>query len=93
MIYAGGSHGPVGGEPELRTDWFTHTQQRLRELGATYYVLEASGPKGDQFRFHCKMALPHSPGFERHFEATDVEATQAMQKVLQQVEAWRKGVQ
>ncbi len=92
-IYAGGSSGQTGQNPELRTDWFTRTQQRLREFGATYYVLEATGPKGDQFRFHCKIALPNSPGFERHFEATDVDATKAMQNVLQQVEAWRNGVQ
>ena len=91
MIY-GGNNGAQINQP-ARIDWYTHAQQRLRELGATYYVLETVGPKGDQYRFHCKMVLPNSPGFERHFEATEIDAARAMQNVLQQVEAWRLSVQ
>lgn len=72
-------------------DWFVWTQQRLRELGATYYVLETWGPGGGQYRFHCKMAIGGNPDQTRHFEATDANPARAMQMVLQQVEASRAG--
>ncbi|MBI3467016.1 MAG: hypothetical protein HY000_28715 [Planctomycetes bacterium] len=85
---AGGSQpGPPG--PER----FTWMERRLRELGATYYLLEAWGSDGGLFRFHCKMAIAGNDQLNRHFEATDPDPLRAMERVLTQVEAWRAGPQ
>lgn len=62
---------------------------RLRELGAVYYLLETWGNDGQRFRFHCKMAISGNPNHTRHFEAIDRDALQAMGKVLAEVETWR----
>ncbi len=70
-------------------DWFTSSQQRLRELGATYYLLESWGRRGELYRFHCKVAIAGNPDYTRHFEATDAEPARAMESVLREVEAWR----
>jgi len=84
---------PAGAAPAPggANDWFTWTQKRLRDLGATYYLLETWGRSGELFRFHCKMAVAGNPDYTRHFEATDSDASRAMQQVLEQVEAWRAG--
>jgi hypothetical protein len=73
------------------SDWFNATQQRLRELGATYYLLESWGNRGELYRFHCKVAIAGNPDYTRHFEATDPHPARAMQMVLKDVEAWRSG--
>jgi hypothetical protein len=75
--------------PEANNDWFTRAQQRLRELGATYYLLESWGRRGELYRFHCKVAIAGNADYTRHFESTDAEPAQAMQTVLREVEAWR----
>jgi len=72
---------------------FTQIQRRLRDLGATYYLLETWGDNGEQFRFHCKMPVAGNPNYTRPFEATHRDPLAAMQKVLEQVEAWRGGRQ
>jgi len=78
--------------PPIRTaDWFSAVAQRLRDLGATYYLLETWGRNGELYRFHCKMAVAGGQGFTRHFEATSGDAALAMRSVLEQVEAWRAG--
>jgi hypothetical protein len=84
----------VAGEPNpsnLGDERFLWIQQRLRRLGATYYLLEAWGGGDQLYRFHCRMALAGSPGATRHFEATDRDPFEAMSKVLREVEAWRAG--
>lgn len=61
---------------------------RLRQLGASYYLLETWGGDGRLFRFHSKMST--GPGrATRHFEATDRDPLSAIQQVVRQVEAWR----
>jgi hypothetical protein len=82
---ASASRGP--GDSELFS-WF---EKRLREAGATYYLLETWGNEGELYRFHCKMAVANNPNYTRHFEATDRDKLQAMSRVLEQVEAWRAG--
>lgn len=72
-------------------DPFTAMERKLREYGATYYLLETWGNDGELFRFHCKMAIGNNPNCTRHFEATDHDALQAMSQVLTRVEAWRAG--
>ena len=76
-------------QPRQMVDRFTYIQTRLRELGATYYLLESWGADGQYFRFHCRMALGSGQGYARHFEATEADALQAMARVLEEVESWR----
>ena len=70
---------------------FTAMERRLREFGATYYLLETWGNEGELYRFHCKMAIGNNPNYTRHFEATDRDALKAMAQVLEKVEMWREG--
>ena len=71
-------------------DRFTAIQDRLRQLGATYYLLESLGIEG-QFRFYCMMAVGGNSNYNRYFEASDRDALQAMERVLAEVELWRSG--
>ncbi len=64
-------------------------QRRLRELGASYYLLEKWGTEGQLYRFHCRVAIGEGGGANRHFESIDASARTTMQQVLAQVEAWR----
>ncbi len=66
-------------------------ERRLREFGATYYLLETWGNAGELYRFHCRMAVANNAAYSRHFEATDRDALKAMSDVLAQVQAWRSG--
>jgi hypothetical protein len=70
-------------------DGLNYVLDRLRELGAVYYLLETWGNDGQRFRFHCKMAIGGNPAYTRHFEAIDRDAIQAMARVLAEVETWR----
>ncbi|MFV2068408.1 MAG: hypothetical protein ACC645_15670 [Pirellulales bacterium] len=65
-------------------------ERRLRDLGATYYLLEKWGDTGAYYRFHCRMALADNPEQFRYFEATDGVPERAMADVVQQVERWRR---
>jgi len=82
---------PAGGAGLNGGDRFTLMQSRLKELGATYTLLESWGSKGDLYRFYCKLAIGGNVNYTRYFEATDPDSFSAMAKVLQQVEAWRAG--
>ena len=64
-------------------------QRRLRELGATYYLLEKWGSEGQLYRFHCRVAIGEETDTNRHFEAVDADAIVAIERVLMQVEAWQ----
>ncbi|MBI3838911.1 MAG: hypothetical protein HY288_13395 [Planctomycetia bacterium] len=78
-------------QPLEQPERFTAMERRLREQGATYYLLETWGNEGELYRFHCKMAIGNNPNYTRHFEATDRDALKAMAQVLERVEAWRAG--
>jgi len=80
----------VATRSETASDQFKDVQQRLRQLGATYYLLEAWGNQGHLYRFYCKMSVRGNPNYNRHFEATDASAIKAMSKVLAEVEMWRR---
>ncbi len=90
-----GVRGPGAAEGRIQPleapDRFTTMERRLREYGATYYLLETWGKDGELYRFHCKMAVGNNPNYTRHFEATDSDALKAMGQVLERVEAWRAG--
>jgi hypothetical protein len=70
---------------------FTEMERKLREYGATYYLLETWGKDGELYRFHCRMAVGNNPNYTRHFEASNRDALKAMSEVLQRVEGWRAG--
>lgn len=88
---------PAGGEPASAaatpTDRFSYLQLRLRQLGATYYLLETWGDRGQFYRFHCRMAVVPGGNFTRQFEATDTDPLRAMTRVVSEVEAWRRSGQ
>ena len=72
-------------------DPFLHTQKRLQQLGATYYLLESWGGQQQLYRFYCKMAVGGNPNYTRYFEAIESDPLRAMSQVLGQVESWRAG--
>ncbi len=84
---------PWGSAPAdaAQAEPFTSMERKLREYGATYYLLETWGNDREMFRFHCKMAIGNDPNYTRHFEAIDHDALRAMHQVVNRVEAWRAG--
>lgn len=83
---------PVATPPSSgHIDQFTAIQQRLQQLGATYYLLETWGSDRNLYRFYCTMAVGGNANYTRCFEQTDRDPLQAMAKVLSEVEAWRAG--
>lgn len=80
--------GPAGG---ISQDRFASMHFRLRQLGATYCLLESWGPQSELYRFHCKMGIGGSTNYTRSFEATDPDPLGAIAKVVEQVEQWRSG--
>ena len=76
------------GRGDSPADAFTHIQDRLRSLGATYYCLEAWGGQQQLYRFYCQMAVGGNASYTRYFEAIEPSPLRAMTAVLQQVEAW-----
>lgn len=70
-------------------DPYKYIQDRLRQLGATYYLLESWGDSSRQYRFYCRMAIGGNPKYTRQFWSIDADPLQAMANVLEQVETWR----
>ena len=75
--------------PATNDDRFRQAEARLRELGATHYMLETWGPDNNRYRFVCKMAIGGNAGVNRYFQAIEDDPCQAMTEVLHQVEQWR----
>jgi hypothetical protein len=95
---AGGSNSALGASeppplpPRAATsDPYTYIQDRLRQLGATYYLLESWGDQRHEFRFYCRMAVGGNPQYTHAFWAIDSDPLRAMGEVLRQVEQWRSG--
>jgi hypothetical protein len=70
---------------------FKQVQDRLKQLGATYYLLEAWGDHGEGYRFLCRMSIGGNPHVTKSFEHVDGDPLGAMTRVLQMVEEWQKG--
>jgi hypothetical protein len=68
---------------------FHNAERHLRELGATYYMLETWGADNNQYRFICKMAVGGNAGVNQFFQSTKDDPWRAMEDVLAQVEQWR----
>ena len=73
------------------TNPFMTMQDRLRQLGASYYLLETWGNQRQFFRFYCQMAVGGNSSYTRYFEAINANPLEAMADVLRQVESWRGG--
>jgi hypothetical protein len=82
---------PAAAATGSRDEQFKGCQDRLRQQGATYFLLESWGSQQQLFRFYCKMAIGGNPNCTRHFEATDADPLRAMAVVVEQVDAWRSG--
>ena len=70
---------------------FSQIQDRLKQLGATYYLLETWGNQQQLYRFYCKMAVGGNSNYTHCFEYIGADPLQAMAEVLKQVENWRSG--
>jgi hypothetical protein len=81
---------PAAGFPP---GYFREAEQRLRQLGATYYLLETLEPQVSQYRFFCKVALGPKEDETLAFFATDPDPLAAMQQVVRQIEGWRTHAQ
>jgi hypothetical protein len=64
---------------------------RLRQLGATYFVLEPCGDEKGEFRFYCRMSIGGNPRVTKPFWCFDGDPLKAMTQVLRQVEEWQTG--
>lgn len=82
----------VEASPRLTTigqEHFACLEQRLQQLGATYYLLEHCG--NNQYRFFCRMATPGDPRLTQDFQQIDPDPLRAMSRVVEQVELWWAG--
>jgi hypothetical protein len=86
-----GVSAPATSAGEKGSDPFTYVQDRLRQLGATYYLLESWGEQRREYRFYCRMAVGGNSQYTRSFWSIDNDPFRAMNQVLDQVEAWRNG--
>jgi hypothetical protein len=79
--------------PATGDEKFRLAELRLRDLGATYFVLQTWGEDNGRYRFACKMAIGGNPNANRLFQAVDDDPWRAMNNVLHQVEEWRSQAQ
>lgn len=82
---------PSGLAADSPADQFKHVQERLRQLGATYYLLETCGDQKSEFRFFCRMSIGGNPRVTVPFWCIDGDPVKAMTQVLKQVEDWQSG--
>jgi hypothetical protein len=79
-----------GGRPKaVSSDPLARPYAKLRDLGATSSRLETWGTDGDRYRFQCRVATDADATETQHFEATDEQPLRAIERVVQQVEAWQ----
>lgn len=62
-------------------------QERLKELGARYLILENLRER-QLYRFHCRVDVGEHAIYARVFESLDTQPQRAMERVLGDVEAW-----
>jgi hypothetical protein len=74
-----------------RDNQLRYILDRLRQLGATYFVLEPCGDKNGQYRFYCRMSMGGNSQVTKPFWCFDSDALKAMTQVLKQVEDWQSG--
>ncbi|MEX1224348.1 MAG: hypothetical protein WEA31_07350 [Pirellulales bacterium] len=88
---ATGLAAPAAGTQLSGGERFTAIEQRLRELGAVYFVLETRSLDPPRYRFLCTTARAGNQNVKQKFEATASSGLSAMEDVLCQVEQWHGG--
>ena len=73
--------GETPDEPMILSGELKRLLLRLRELGATYYRLEAIGDES-QYRFICEMPNKHQPSEPRVLRATGTQPVDPIQEIL-----------
>lgn len=64
-------------------------EQRLRDLGAVYSLLEMWGNDSFRYRYHCRIAMANNRQVTRSFEANGENPEEAMREVLKAVEGFQ----
>lgn len=82
------SEGTAAPDDEV-ADTVAAIEQRLRQLGASYYLLERWGHRRSLYRFQCRMPLKDDPNHYTQFQAIEDQPLRAMQDVLRRIEAWQ----
>jgi hypothetical protein len=75
---------PVHSEVSANAELLEITQ-RLRSLGATYYVLECWGQPIPWYRFRCKVAMRNAAAGVTTYESTQRNPAAAAREVLEQL--------
>ena len=79
----------TGQSPAVSDQRMSGLLSRLEQLGVAEPKLAPWGSDGHLYRFCCRAALADSPAYSRHFESVAEEPSQAVERVVAQVEAWR----
>jgi hypothetical protein len=83
--------GPIAAAPtSAPADWkerVSAVRLQLERWGADYLLLESIG--ADNYRFHCRMAVPGGGQQTQAFEAMASDPAVAAEQVLDDVAAWR----
>jgi len=74
---------------DLNSAAFQQGQQRLRELGASYFKLETTGEATERYRAVCQIAAPNGP--VQNFTSIHADALTALNEVITQIEQTRAG--
>lgn len=76
---------------DLNSAAFKQGQQRLRELGASYFKLETTGEATARYRAVCQIAAPNRP--VQNFTSIHTDALTALNDVISQIEGKRETAQ
>ncbi len=74
--------------PVESSDRLQRITAKLRELGASYYLLESWGKEVPTYRFYCQMESVEPARRKKSFEATETTPIRAMEVVLNDVVRW-----
>ncbi len=69
---------------DLNSAAFQRGQQRLRELGASYFKLETTGEATERYRAVCQIATHNGP--VQNFTSIHTDALTALNEVISQIE-------
>ena len=77
--------------PAPGQDYYLSLERRLRALGMTYAFQETTVGDSVRYRYFCKVMVAGNTSHAQSFEAVSETPLGAMQSVLNQVKAWRRG--
>jgi hypothetical protein len=76
---------------DLNSAAFQQRQQRLRELGVSYFKLETTGEATSRYRAVCQIATPNAP--VQNFTSIHGDPLTALNDVISQIEGKRETAQ